>query len=80
MTYGEETKRKAPFPKLEAEALAGIQKTIGKDAGLCLERAKDSVTKDGCFATELDFAGVKWLEPRSGKPLPPGHVQPLRKQ
>ena len=68
----EATKRKAPFPKLEAEALSKIQKTIGKSAGLCLERAKDSVTRDGCFATELDFQGVKWLDPRSAKPLAPG--------
>ena len=68
----EETKRKAPFPKLEAEALAKIQKTIGKSAGLCLERVEDSVTKDGCFATELDFQGVKWLDPRSAKPMAPG--------
>ena len=68
----EETKRKAPFPKLEAEALAKIQKSIGKEAGLCLVRSQDSVTKDGCFATELDFAGVRWLDPRSGKPLAPG--------
>ena len=68
----EDTKRKAPFPKLEAEALSKIQKALGKEAGLCLERAKDSVTKDGCFATELDFAGVRWLDLRSGKPMVPG--------
>ena len=37
----EETKRKAPFPKLEAEALAKIQKALGKAAGLCLVRREE---------------------------------------
>ena len=72
----EETKRKAPFPKLEADALSKIQKQIGKSAGLCLERVEDSVTRDGCFETKLDFAGVRWLDPRSAKPMAPGREPP----
>jgi len=67
-----EAKARAPFPNKEAAGLATIIATVGTAFGLCLERQREFVTPDGRFAVDLDFTGVRWLDNRSARLLPPG--------
>ncbi|MEE8371059.1 MAG: hypothetical protein V3R73_02850 [Sphingomonadales bacterium] len=67
-----ETIKAAPFPNREAKSIAAVQSITGKNTGLAMTRSRDFIGSDGCFATELDFVGVKWLDPRNGKVMPPG--------
>ncbi len=61
------TQTKAPFPDKEARALAAIQIKAGRELGICLERKRDFVTREGRFATELAPMGLKWIDPSSGR-------------